>query len=155
MRIVLRTMMNHRPRPRVVRGVGRTRLEADPLRELPDAHAAALLAFATRLCAGDRGRAQDVVQETLLRAWQHPEALGPDRGLARAWLFTVARNLAIDSRRARASRPAEVRDAPLDLVPTSGDEIDRALDAWLVTDALGTLTAAHREVLLEMFYRGR
>jgi len=148
-------MMNRRPRPHVVTGVGRTRWEADTLRELHDAHAAALLAFATRLCDGDRGRAQDVVQETLLRAWQHPEALEPERGPARAWLFTVARNLAIDSRRARASRPVEVGDAPLDLVPSSGDDIDRALDSWLVADALGTLTAAHREVLLETFYRGR
>lgn len=147
--------MNRRRLPHVVPGVGRTRLETDTLRELHDAHAAALLAFATRLCDGDRGRAQDVVQETLLRAWQHPEALDPARGPARAWLFTVARNVAIDSRRARASRPAEVGDAALDALPTGEDDVDRALDAWLVADALGTLTHAHREVLLETFYRGR
>jgi RNA polymerase sigma-70 factor (ECF subfamily) len=130
-------------------------LEADTLRELHDAHAAALLTFATRLCDGDRGRAQDVVQETLLRAWQHPEALDPARGPARAWLFTVARHVAIDTHRARASRPAEVGDAPLDTVPAAEGDIDRALDTWLVADALGTLTRAHREVLLETFYRGR
>ena len=147
--------MNRRRLPHVVSGVGRTRLESDTLRELHDAHAAALLAFATRLCAGDRGRAQDVVQETLLRAWQNPAALDPARGPARAWLFTVARNVAIDSHRARASRPAEVGDAPLATMPAGGDDIDRALDSWLIADALGTLTPAHREVLLETFYQGR
>jgi RNA polymerase sigma-70 factor (ECF subfamily) len=139
----------------VVVSVDRTRLEADTLRELHDAHAAALLAFATRVCEGDRGRAQDVVQETLLRAWQHPEAFDPARGPARAWLFTVARHVAIDSQRARASRPAEIGDAPLATMPTAEDDIDRALDTWLIADALGTLTPAHREVLLETFYRGR
>jgi RNA polymerase sigma-70 factor (ECF subfamily) len=37
------------------------------------------------------------VQETLLRAWRHPESLDPRRGSVRAWLFTTARKLAIDA----------------------------------------------------------
>jgi RNA polymerase sigma-70 factor (ECF subfamily) len=146
--------MNRDDPARVVPGVGGTRLEADALRALHDAHAAALLAYASRLCGGDEGRAQDVVQETLLRAWQHPEALDPARGPARAWLFTVARNLAFDAHRARAARPTEVGDAPLAALPVD-DDVDRALDAWLVADALASLSDAHREVVLETFYRGR
>ena len=95
--------VNRPGRRRVVGGVGSSRADADVLRQLHDAHAAALLAYARRLCDGDRGRAEDVVQETLLRAWQHPEALAPERGPVRAWLFTVARNLAL-TRGGRAGR---------------------------------------------------
>ncbi|WP_407345208.1 sigma-70 family RNA polymerase sigma factor [Pengzhenrongella phosphoraccumulans] len=131
------------------------RVDDAALRALYAEHGAALLGYATRLCGGERGRAEDVVQETLLRAWQHPEALSPERGPARAWLFTVAHHLAIDAHRARSARPTEVSAAPLDHLPTADDDVERALDAWLVSDALATLTGAHREVLLETFYAGR
>ena len=38
-------------------------------------HAAALLGFVTRLTGSDMALAEDIVQETLLRAWRHPESL--------------------------------------------------------------------------------
>src|SRR4051794_41714517 len=75
------------------------------LRRLWDEHAGALLAYCVRLTGGDRGRAEDVVQETLLQAWRHPEALDPARGSARPWLLTVARRLVIDQWRGRPARP--------------------------------------------------
>ena len=124
------------------------------LRALYDEHAAPLLAYALRLTGGDRGHSEDIVQETLLRAWRHPQALDPERGPVRSWLFTVARNIAVDAHRARRSRPHEVGDAPLALIP-AGDEIEQALDTWLVADALATLSADHRAVLVETYYRGR
>ena len=80
--------------------------DADLLRALYAEHGDALFAHALRLTGGDRQRAEDLVQETLLRAWQHPEALDPDRGSVRAWLFTTARNLAIDAWRRRSARVA-------------------------------------------------
>jgi hypothetical protein len=48
-------------------------------------HGRALLAYAPRL-TGDRTAAEDVVQETLIRAWRHPEALANRKGSARRWL---------------------------------------------------------------------
>ena len=66
-------------------------------------HAAAISRYALRL-TGDRARAEDVVQETLLRAWQHPEATDDDERSPRAWLFTVARNMIIDERRSARFR---------------------------------------------------
>jgi DNA-directed RNA polymerase specialized sigma24 family protein len=60
----------------------------------------------TALVDGDRQRAEDVVHETLLRAWQHPAALHPYRGNPRPRLFTVAHHLVIDERRARRTSPA-------------------------------------------------
>lgn len=125
------------------------------MRALHDEHGAALFGHALRLVSGDRQRAEDLVQETLLRAWRHPEAIDPRRGPARAWLFTTARNLAIDAWRRRGARVGEVVTDELPEPPPAGDETDRAVEAWLVAEALGRLSPAHREVLVECFYRGR
>lgn len=124
------------------------------LRELYDAHAGALLAYSMRLTNGDRGRAEDVVQETLLRAWRHREALDASRGPVRPWLFTVAHHVAIDAHRARAARPHEVGDAVLATVPAA-DEIDARLDRLLIADAMASLSAEHRAVIVETYYLGR
>jgi RNA polymerase sigma-70 factor (ECF subfamily) len=128
--------------------------DAELLRAMFAEHGDALYAHALRLASGDRQRAEDLVQETLLRAWRHPEALNPDRGSVRAWLFTTARNLAIDSWRRRSVRVGEViTDTPPE--PVSDDETDRTVEAWLIADALGRLSSVHREVLVECFYQGR
>jgi RNA polymerase sigma-70 factor, ECF subfamily len=125
------------------------------LRALFDQHAPALLSYALRLVDGDRGRAEDVVQETLLRAWRHPEAMAPDRGSPRPWLFAVARRIAVDAHRRRRARPPEVGDDVLAQIPAQDDDVDRALDAWLVADALAALSPAHREVLVQTYFAGR
>src|ERR1700681_268208 len=77
--------------------------EAALMRVLYDEHAAALWRYAFRL-TGDRARAEDVVQETLLRAWRHPEVAADSERSAPAWLFTVARNMIIDERRSSRFR---------------------------------------------------
>jgi RNA polymerase sigma-70 factor, ECF subfamily len=124
------------------------------LRRLWEEHAAALLSFALQLTGGDRGTAEDVVQETLLRAWRNGDALDPSRGPARPWLLTVARRVVIDHHRARGARPSEVDDRGLAGIGVE-DGVDAALDAWLVTDALATLTPEHREALVQTYYAGR
>jgi RNA polymerase sigma-70 factor, ECF subfamily len=128
--------------------------DAELLRAMFAEHGDALYAHALRLASGDRQRAEDLVQETLLRAWRHPDALNPDRGSVRAWLFTTVRNLAIDSWRRRSVRVGEVvTDAPPE--PVTDDETDRTVEAWLIAEALARLSAIHREVLVECFYHGR
>src|SRR5687767_15825367 len=68
-------------------------------------HGRPLFALLLRLCDGDRQRAEDLVQETLVRAWQHPEALrADDFDSVRPWLLTVGRRLAIDARRRSEER---------------------------------------------------
>jgi RNA polymerase sigma-70 factor (ECF subfamily) len=127
----------------------------DLIRALHAEHGDALYAHALRLCEGDRQRAEDLVQETLLRAWRHPEVLDPDRGSARAWLFTTARHLAIDAWRRREARVGEVVTDVLPEPKSGLDETDRAVEAWTIAEALARLSEAHREVLVECFYRGR
>jgi RNA polymerase sigma-70 factor (ECF subfamily) len=124
------------------------------MRSLYEQHAAALLGYVLRLVGQDRARAEDVVQETLVRAWRHPDALSPDRGEIRPWLFTVARRLVIDGVRAAHSRPTEIAAPALEAVP-AGDDLDRVLESWEVADALNGLSPEHRSALLEVYYRGR
>lgn len=140
--------------PSVTDDMGTATVDDELLRELWDEHAGALLSFARHLTSGDRQRAEDLVQETLLRAWQHPEALDPARGSLRPWLLTVARRLFIDQQRARRARPREVHDAELATRADESDPINRAIETWLISDALATLTAPHREVLLQTYYAG-
>jgi RNA polymerase sigma-70 factor (ECF subfamily) len=134
------------------------------MRELYDAHAGMLLGYVRRLVGGDLARAEDVVQETLLRAWRHPDAVDPDRqggGSVRAWLLTVARNLVIDGERARRARPREVAQPAavegLELRRTGStdDRLDQLLLAHGMADALQALTPDHRAVVEQLYYADR
>ncbi len=129
------------------------RTDTDFMRALHDEHAAPLWAYVVRL-TGDRAGAQDIVQETLLRAWRHPEAFDPGRGSARGWLFTVARRLVVDEWRTKRSR-VEILPGTLPEREPAPDETDRVLQSWVVLEALRQLSPEHRAVLVECYYRGR
>ncbi|UNO41764.1 sigma-70 family RNA polymerase sigma factor [Streptomyces sp. MST-110588] len=132
----------------------RARPDEELMRALYEEHAGPLLAFVLRLVAGDRHRAEDVVQETLLRAWRNAEQLQRATGSIRPWLVTVARRIVIDAHRSRQARPQEVDAAPLESMPAA-DEIDRALRLMTISEALGDLSRAHREALIETYFKGR
>jgi len=126
--------------------------EVDLMRELYHEHAAALWGYCLRLTSGDRARAEDVVQETLLRAWRNPRVLDQSGGSARGWLFTVARRIDIDEWRAQRVRP-EFPTAELPETPTD-DKTDELLQAWIIADALSKLSDDHRSVIVHCYYRG-
>jgi RNA polymerase sigma-70 factor (ECF subfamily) len=134
-------------------GGGDTR--EDSLRALCDAHASALLGYALRLCGGDHAWAEDLVQETLVRAWRHLDKLDEHAAPVRPWLFTVAHHLAIDAHRARTARPKEVGDDDAVAAMPSLDAMEGALDRIILVDALDSLSRDHRAVLVETYYRGR
>ena len=117
-------------------------------------HGRPLFALMLRLSDGDRQRAEDLVQETFVRAWQHPEALRADYASVRPWLLTVGRRLAIDARRARQARPAEVGDAILENARVSADHAERSAATLDVREAVKTLTPEHREVLVQVYFQG-
>ncbi|MFF8430627.1 sigma factor [Streptomyces sp. NPDC016566] len=58
-----------------------------------------------KIITDNRASAEDILQETLVRAWQRPEAVGDSPERARPWLLTVARRIAIDHFRKKAARP--------------------------------------------------
>ncbi|HSV68416.1 MAG TPA: sigma-70 family RNA polymerase sigma factor [Mycobacteriales bacterium] len=122
------------------------------IRTLHGDHAAALWSYALRLTGGDVGRAQDAVQEALLRAWRHPEAFDPTRGSTRGWLLRTVRNVLIDEWRSRQARPEVVTDEVPEVA--GPDAAEAAVQSWLVAEALRRLSRPHREVLVECFYLG-
>ncbi|MGZ4451533.1 MAG: sigma-70 family RNA polymerase sigma factor [Nocardioides sp.] len=126
---------------------------AQLLRALHDEHGAALWRYALRLTDGDNARAQDVVQETFIRAWRNPRAFDPERGSARPWLYAVARRIIIDdSRSARARHEAVREELPDAGVPDGTEAVD---DRDVVRQALARLSPEHRAVLRECYYRQR
>ncbi len=115
-----------------------------------------------RLTRGNRGHAEDVVQETLFRAWRHPAVLSREPDSARAWLYRVAHNIVIDDWRSTRSRheiPVEdatrIKDAGPRAISESFDTTDELLQGWLVADAMRSLSPDHRTVLVECYYRDR
>lgn len=116
-----------------------------------------VLGHVLRLVGGDYQRAEDLTQETFLRAWQHRDALDLDR--AGPWLHTVAHNLTVSAFRRARARPAE---APLPEDDRGGfadeggeAELDRMLERWQLLEAMRGLRAEHREVLIEVYYLRR
>jgi RNA polymerase sigma-70 factor (ECF subfamily) len=123
------------------------------MEQLHAEHSAALWGYCARLTGNDRVRAEDVVQETMLRAWRHFSVLDESQGSVRAWLFTVARNIVIDEWRSRRTRgDVSVAEVPEPADP--GDHTDQLLLSWVVADAVTKLSPEHRAVLLDCYYRG-
>jgi len=125
--------------------------EAD-IGALYDRYRDPLFGYVLRSVAGDYQYAEDIVQETMMRAWQSSQSVDPDR--AGPWLFTVARNLVISGHRRRGARAAEVPIAEREF-ESAGDDIDRVLQVWQIAEVLGELSRDHRQVIIELFYRRR
>ena len=123
--------------------------------ELYRLYAKPLLHFLMRLTTGDRCAAEDLVQETLLRAWQHRDRLtnGVDR--MGPWLFTVARNLATDAARARRARPTEVGGADVSWVAAQESGYEGIHNLDYVRAALAHLCTERRAVLVALYLRAQ
>lgn len=108
---------------------------------------------------GDTGAAQDVTQETFVKAWRHADRFDPAVGSPRTWLFGIARNTMIDHARAAAVRPWQGRlvDPPRaeELGGATRDAADRLLDAVVLEEGLRRLAGHHREALVETHLRDR
>jgi RNA polymerase sigma-70 factor, ECF subfamily len=125
----------------------------DSFRQLYEKHGAVILTYLVRLTGGDRHRAEDILQETMIRAWRHPEARLAAGEWSRPWLFTVARRIAIDQVRAARTRPNELNDERLEERSVVDDDYERLIDEEEVRHALAALPERLRVVLIEIYFR--
>jgi RNA polymerase sigma-70 factor (ECF subfamily) len=123
--------------------------------ELYRTHSRPLYRYLLRLTLGDEQRAEDLLQETMVRIWRHPETFGGDVDALRPLVFTIARRIAIDAARARRSRPTEVGDQGLEAMVAEEPAFERVLLAQLVQRAMRALSAEHRAVIIEVYFNGR
>ncbi|MGX9787365.1 sigma-70 family RNA polymerase sigma factor [Mycobacterium sp. MMS18-G62] len=127
---------------------------SDSLRVFYDAHSVALWRYALRL-THDAHHAHDVVQETLIRAWHHPEITEESNRSPRAWLFTVARNIVIDDRRSARFRYEVAMPDGADIrEPVDPQDTNATVDRLMVRHALTQLSVDHRAVLWRSYYLG-
>ncbi|TDD71174.1 sigma-70 family RNA polymerase sigma factor [Actinomadura rubrisoli] len=113
-----------------------------------------LLSFVLRLTGGDRHWAEDVVQETMIRAWRSAHQLDENAASLLPWLATVARRIVIDDQRRKNARPQEAGEGPLENLRVP-DGLEDLLRSVVVSEALLALSPAHREILNETFFRDR
>lgn len=99
---------------------------------------------------GDRGRAEDALQETFTAIWRAAKTYKPERGKAAPWLFAVARNSISDRGRARREPPAEAPDEP-SMEAGPDERAEQSWLSWRVHGALETLPDHERE-LIELAY---
>lgn len=116
------------------------------------AHGGELYRFALR-SLGDRGLAEEAVQEIFLRAWRASGRYDPQIASLRTWLFAIARTTVIDVDRARTTGEIPTDGARADRV--AEEPFTRALEAWQVEEALRRISEPHRRVLIETYYRAR
>ncbi len=116
-------------------------------------HRSAVMAAALR-ATGDHQVAEEIVQETFLRAWRNPQAFVGSQASPRGWLLTVTRHLLADRWRARVRRrSAEAAACSPDIHEEPG--FDGALEAELIRTAMGRLSKEHREVLVQCVWLQR
>jgi RNA polymerase sigma-70 factor (ECF subfamily) len=92
--------------------------------------------------------AEDVVQETVLRVWQHAPEIN---GSLRSYLYRTARNIMIDNYRRAQRRPESLESAP-DPAEVM-EKVDDLLNRVLIEEALLRLSKEHRDVLVALHYR--
>ncbi|MGY0021471.1 sigma-70 family RNA polymerase sigma factor [Streptomyces sp. cg35] len=112
-------------------------------------HRDGLISYAEKML-GDHGLAEDIVQETAVRAWSNIDRLVGTEGSVRGWLFTVTRHLVIDwVRKPHARR--EVVGARYDDPLSARHSTDRVDDSLVAGPLLRQLSPEHRAVLVHLY----
>jgi RNA polymerase sigma factor (sigma-70 family) len=125
-------------------------------RELYQLTSAKLFGITLRIC-GERQAAEDVLHDVYLTIWKRAGAYEPSRASPITWLATIARNRAIDWRRAQATRRVTTLDAlpPIpDAAPLASETIVADEDARQLHGCLDTLEQRQRETIRTAFFDG-
>jgi RNA polymerase sigma factor (sigma-70 family) len=104
----------------------------------------------------DRSAAEEVTAQAFERAWRRRRQLNPRRGTARAWLFGIARNAALDELRrlSRANRMPDPGPAGDPLSSAGGDPAEVAVDRTFLSRAVETLSGRERELIALKYFAG-
>jgi RNA polymerase sigma-70 factor, ECF subfamily len=130
----------------------RTDETGDAMRALYRTFGGELYGFALN-ALGDRGAAEEIVQEVFLRAWRHAGRYDPDRAAVRTWLYQITRHAIIDARRRAAVRPGlSLHDQTTEA--EGGASLEQAMLGWQVAAALERLTPEHRQMIRMAQFRG-
>ncbi|MFD8375358.1 sigma-70 family RNA polymerase sigma factor [Streptomyces sp. NPDC059688] len=125
------------------------------MRQVYALHARALHSYITKRVDGDSHLAEDLTQETFLRASSHLEITSAEVADLRPWLVTVARRLIIDTYRKRATRPSE---QSLELaahdVAACNDQSDNIIQMLVLKEVFGILNPAQQEALFSTHFYG-
>jgi RNA polymerase sigma-70 factor (ECF subfamily) len=126
----------------------------DSMRALYRTYGSELYGFAVS-ALGDRGQAEELVQEVFTRVWRHAQSFDPGKASFRTWLYGIARNAIIDLKRRQSVRPALAAHAENDDQQGAVDgSFERALLKWQVGSALDRLTPEHRQVIRLAHFQG-
>ncbi len=101
----------------------------------------------------DRFAAEDITALAFERAYRRRGSFRPTRGSARAWLFGIARNAALDELRRRGRSASLESEAPA-ADATVGEEVEHGLRRAVVRAALEVLTPRERELVALKFFAG-
>ena len=102
---------------------------------------------------GDRGRAEDAVQETFASVWRSAGSYKPERGPGAPWLYAVARNAIVDRARARSDTPSDIPETASD-EPGPEARAEQSWVAWRVHRALEELPEREHEVIALAYWSG-
>jgi RNA polymerase sigma-70 factor (ECF subfamily) len=131
-----------------------TQQSEESMRALYRTYGSELYGFAVS-CLGDRGQAEELVQEVFTRVWRHAQSYDPDKASFRTWLYGIARNAIIDLKRRQSVRPAlSIHPEADDQKGAIDDSFERALLKWQVSSALERLTPEHRQVIRLAHFQG-
>ncbi|MGV9263302.1 sigma-70 family RNA polymerase sigma factor [Kitasatospora sp. NPDC003701] len=128
----------------------------------PDRRAELLLAereslqrFIAGLIRQDPYHVEDIVQETLLRAWQAADGLDWDDRPIRLWLFRVARRLVIDDWRKDRTVPVGIAAEGFPAVDAAADQTAQVLDRQVLVESLRSLDRIHQEAVVHVHLFGQ
>jgi RNA polymerase sigma-70 factor (ECF subfamily) len=130
--------------------------DSSSLAELYDRYCAILFGLVSRIL-GDRGEAEDVLQEVFLQIWKKAGDFDERRGHALPWMATVARNRALDRLSTRRSRQRMLGEAAAVSFVAESDPVEDASvgeEARGLHRALADLSAPQRSVLLLAYFQG-
>lgn len=127
--------------------------ERSAFEELYHRYARSVLGLALRRI-GDRGRAEDSVQDVFAAVWRSAASYDRKRGPGGAWLYTIARNAIVDAQR---RKPAPTMADPPEVVSTDlapDEEAEASWNSWRVHRALETLPENERSVIALAYFSG-